>query len=797
MKKIMSFLLISVMTFGLLSGCSRKSVATPLPEYETNTVTEMETNDSEAVKEMYCVPEYEEFDEIIPKEYCERKLTDAELEALGYNEILEVREKISTVGDALAWLGLLPANCFSESTLGTLWSYENNLDKFFYPSVPDIFNFADEFGGGYPWIGPDNASLIAAWLVQDDIEGASVFCSNYTEAAWMRLCLPAEDGYYLVPASASISVLHTKGIGGIDAQGNHAIFNKTIKVKDIFTFAEYLGTLSPKAYSSALIDDFEQKIEITTDQQATALGYNTENNKLHYITLRSGINVLCDPEGLFVGDSSQIGNLSNLQFEVDDFQVPDGFGSPTLSYERAVELNGLTLDEAAAEVNTISDVITYLYAGCFEYLSVDICVDDGAVVWHFNQTAETVNMTKGPGCGGTANLVTKLLWGDYDEVGFVCHTYKEGGGHVYNYVRCGDIYCVFDMTSITAESLTSGMCYDPMNFFAVTCSDLKEYSRDVGFKYGYPPVVYAYCAEQEIPLAWSARDGCSVTWYPKDTELLVIQEDRENGYRIEYREISDSIVAKIEAGRKNFCNNTRYLRTEVKPKLNLTSDLAGETISYEELQSVVWNSTPEELAEKIHTVEDAILLFHAAGYRFGGEDITEDEWHFNHYAEKSLYRAANGCGQVAAMTRYLLEGDYDEVGYMCTTLLEGNGGGHVFNYILTNGNYYVFDLTKYISNDYYEPNGNAVIKVGRDLNDFADCINKLYSSHKESVGVIYSYSLLREIPIAWEGTVKTTGLPIKYEIDVNILYENEGLGYSIKFVPLSDDEEALINEKRK
>ena len=70
---------------------------------------------------------------------------------------------------------------------------------------------------------------------------------------------------------------------------------------------------------------------------------------------------------------------------------------------------------------------------------------------------------------------------------------------------------------------------------------------------------------------------------------------------------------------------------------------------------------------------------------------------------------------------YLLEGDYDEVGYAC---YRSTNGGHVVNYIKDGELYYVFDLNQFTSkysralNLCYNKDLNAAVKeafgIGKD-----------------------------------------------------------------------------------
>lgn len=89
-----------------------------------------------------------------------------------------------------------------------------------------------------------------------------------------------------------------------------------------------------------------------------------------------------------------------------------------------------------------------------------------------------------------------------------------------------------------------------------------------------------------------------------------------------------------------------------------------------------------EACEKISTVADAAQFLEARGYYFAPD--------YAGIEAAVRYQLNNGgCVGTSALFAALLDGDYDEVGYVYVFWLEGE---HVFNYIKQDGIYYACDF---------------------------------------------------------------------------------------------------------
>ena len=97
------------------------------------------------------------------------------------------------------------------------------------------------------------------------------------------------------------------------------------------------------------------------------------------------------------------------------------------------------------------------------------------------------------------------------------------------------------------------------------------------------------------------------------------------------------------------------------------------------------------------TLYEALQLYQVGNFAPSADNIRSFENGINWEHHKPGYHAVRTntgcCATDSNWLRYILDGDYDEVGFLATS--QRDGSGHVYNYILQDGWYYFIDLTHY------------------------------------------------------------------------------------------------------
>ena len=203
-----------------------------------------------------------------------------------------------------------------------------------------------------------------------------------------------------------------------------------------------------------------------------------------------------------------------------------------------------------------------------------------------------------------------------------------------------------------------------------------------------------------------------------------------------------------------------------------------------QIQAMV-TDTPEEKQAKIDTLYEALQLYQIGGFYGSDDNVWIDEnglqWE-HHKPGYHAVRTNHGCCATSAnWLHYILDGDYEEVGYYA---YYGLNGGHVFNYIKHDGWYYFADLTAWPAgninvnaiesgniNDFYNSDiiGGNILRTA-SLEAFA---NYILEVHRDPPGIIYTYQADDVIPVAGNWLMDGGAeLVFPDTVPVTVLYDN-------------------------
>lgn len=196
------------------------------------------------------------------------------------------------------------------------------------------------------------------------------------------------------------------------------------------------------------------------------------------------------------------------------------------------------------------------------------------------------------------------------------------------------------------------------------------------------------------------------------------------------------------------------------PSVNLgVPDLSSE-------QLIKLMGEPETAKEEIDVVFEA-LAFMALNFESGSGnlEIIEDriDWEFAKPAEVAMEDRLVNCAAAANVIKYLLEDDYQEVGYYWT-YTDGRGG-HVINYVIDNGSYYFFDPVS-ITNE-----GTKFPVENGDLAQSADWADGVIEAEAEAMIKFWlSFSEDLDLAVIYSNTAHALGGGIKDDNYLNMYF---------------------------
>jgi len=152
----------------------------------------------------------------------------------------------------------------------------------------------------------------------------------------------------------------------------------------------------------------------------------------------------------YAGDIAVTGTLSKEDAE----KAVDRFAEAECSKKEIKSLvkKNLTLEEAAEKISTVADAVNYLCErGYYFDYSYTPGMDYKDLGWSWNLSAEFGFKENAGCCGGTANLINRLLKGDYESQGYV-----QVPGHVYNYFYSDGLYYFCDFVGPSTSPFEIG-----------------------------------------------------------------------------------------------------------------------------------------------------------------------------------------------------------------------------------------------------------------------------------------------------------------------------------------------------
>lgn len=229
--------------------------------------------------------------------------------------------------------------------------------------------------------------------------------------------------------------------------------------------------------------------------------------------------------------------------------------------------------------------------------------------------------------------------------------------------------------------------------------------------------------------------------------------------------------------------NTPHQNLKKIDQYNLYHLLGGVTLTEEEAIALV-NATPEEAKEKIKTAPDLLMYMLAANLQDNGGCYCDNWdgriWHTNMSVKEVMEKRLGNCGSCANLANYMLEGDYEEIGFIDHTYYPGGGGGHIYNYILHEGKYYIVDFSWFIFNGYsLGGKANLIVPVADKLEDWASTAYMYYGD----VCLMTAYtSPGRHYPIVYHDNGEEHHYYIPEQAVFDILLEADD-GYQLKQIP--------------
>ncbi|MBE6935456.1 MAG: hypothetical protein E7458_03030 [Ruminococcaceae bacterium] len=437
-----------------------------------------------------------------------RTLDDAAIAKLQRIALPRLKDAISTYGDFAAWAAGQTAEYRRESG-----------DR---SGAGVLFDAALQYVFTEEYLCSNMLAALAVYCLEDDYEGIGILAGLAYDEQWQGVLagnyIPVAGGYLVLPAG-----------GAAELSRRHGTESMTFRAGSVERLAD-AAALLPSGW------DLGQLWQISTSDS-------------RYFAFSKGALLpeeRADTRLLYENPEAALRRTS-----LD--QSTFGFATPAETATALTPASGLALsrgsiDQAAAEVNTMADFFAYLYYSGFHAYGSDLYLDDreSGLNWHFNCLPERVFADNAGNCGGTAGLAAYLLDGDYDEVGLIGITFAagEGGGHVINYVRDGGRYYVFDPVNLVSGG------FDARGLNLQSAATLEAAAEKWAARSHWTEkLMMAYeSTTGDSPVGWG-ETNVTFMFQNDKANMRILLETESQGYQFVLQSGKDDLRAAIEAAR--------------------------------------------------------------------------------------------------------------------------------------------------------------------------------------------------------------------------------------------------------
>lgn len=374
-------------------------------------------------------------------------------------------------------------------------------------------------------------------------------------------------------------------------------------------------------------------------------------------------------------------------FFCNDTAFPVGLGYPQLSDE---EIDALITEtdyaKIAETINTLPDAVNFCKRRGFDLHSGAVSASYGGL--HHSESAWQVLEQGSCLWRGIDCLFHYLLEGDYEDVGYVwISNGQDNDSSLYIY-EDGYYYFLYPREYLYKPQYNGWLSHMPEDFiaYAEDFQLIADNIKNHWFGENNKPVNEVYLIRSEGDFVVGSAypylafpEGTEVTeYYGKGFVYLPSVLDWQSQTRM-------VDAPEIYHGTKVFsCAGT-----------SLPVGLGTPKLSDEEIDALITEGDYAKMAETITTMADAANLCYRMELEFdeSQDNNTHGEFHYRNSAWSVLENGIGQCVSMSNLIHYLLQGDYEEVGYVN---VRTSGDGHVMSYIRHEGMYYLINSADYV-----------------------------------------------------------------------------------------------------
>lgn len=140
------------------------------------------------------------------------------------------------------------------------------------------------------------------------------------------------------------------------------------------------------------------------------------------------------------------------------FWVPaNTLGKSRYSNNNIYEMVSETPEVKQREIGTLYEALQLYQVGGFAASDDNVRIPENGYNWEHHKPGYFAVLTNSGCCATDSNWLNYILKDDYDEVGYIATSQRDGSGHIYNYIKDGGWYYIIDLTHYRTDWIATAV----------------------------------------------------------------------------------------------------------------------------------------------------------------------------------------------------------------------------------------------------------------------------------------------------------------------------------------------------
>ena len=326
-------------------------------------------------------------------------------------------------------------------------------------------------------------------------------------------------------------------------------------------------------------------------------GTDDNGHELEFFGVMQRLNAMADTSSANEQyDTENLRYNADYETEVakDVWWVPAvSLGQSRYTNRQIAEMVEMKPEEKQESISTLYEAIQLFQISNFAEADDNVRIRENKLYWEHHKPGYDAVRTNEGCCATDSNWLNYILKEDYEQVGFLAYSQKDGSGHILNYLYQDGYYYFIDLTHYRtdfpdASAPETGNMKDYRQSDIILGNLHKALSPEAYVKYcvdsfNDPPArFFLYRAENCLPVTSKEIDHTMTIIYPKGTDITVLDGKDASALDVLFAKAPKKNKKWSSIKSARFHVDEKYLTGPEKAAQPLSSYTEGDLLSLED-----------------------------------------------------------------------------------------------------------------------------------------------------------------------------------------------------------------------